>query len=119
MSYADDFLTFAKDSIETYGAAMTLRKPGSDSYDPTTGDLAGSSTDYDVRGLVESYSESLVARGLVKAGDRRIILAAASLSITPEEGDFLIFGGQTLLIVAVKSDYAGDSPILHTLQARN
>lgn len=119
MSYADDFLTFARDSVETYGAAMTLRKPGSDTYDPATGNLTTGSTDYAVRGLIESYSEFHITQGLVKAGDRRIIIAAGSLSITPQQGDTLILGGQNLLIINVKSDYAGDTPILHTLQVRN
>lgn len=119
MSFDTDFLAFAKDSIETYGAAMTLRKPGSDTYDPATGNLTTASADYAVNALIESYSEFHVAKGLVKAGDRRIIIAAASLSVTPQQGDTLILGGQSLLIVNVKSEYAGSTPILHTLQVRN
>lgn len=119
MSFDTDFLAFAKDSVETYGAAMTLRKPGAAAYNPATGDVAASSTDFAVRGLIESYSEFHVAQGLVKAGDRRIIIAAGSLSVTPQQGDTLLLGGQTFFIVNVKSDYAGDTPILHTLQVRN
>ena len=119
MSYADDFLAFARDSIETYGAAMTLRKPGSDSYDPATGNLTTPSTDYAVSALIESYSEFHVAQGLVKAGDRRIIIAAGSLSVTPQQGDALILEGQSFTIINVKSEYAGDKPIIHTLQVRN
>ncbi len=119
MSYADDFVEFARDSVETYGAAMTLRKPGSDIYDPSTGDLTANNTDYAVNGLIESYSEFHVAQGLVKAGDRRIIIAAGSLSVTPSQGDTLILGGQNLLIINVKSDYAGSTAVLHTLQVRN
>lgn len=119
MTVADDFLEFARDSINTYGAAVTLRKPGADSYDPATGALIQGTTDYPTTALIESYSEYHLANGLVQAGDRRIVLAAANLSVAPVQGDFIIFEGQTFAIISVKSDYAGDQPIIHTLQIRN
>ncbi len=118
MSFADDF-EFARDSINAYGAPVTLRKPGSDAYDPATGNLAQGFTDYATTALIESYSEFHVAKGLVKAGDRRIILSAANLTVTPVQGDFILFEGQTFTVINVKSDYAGDRPIIHTLQIRN
>lgn len=119
MTFETDFLGFARDSIETYGAAVTFRKPGSETYDTTNGNLTQPTTDYDIRALIESYSEFHIAQGLVKAGDRRIIIAAGSLSVTPAPGDFVIHAGQTYLVIAVHSEYAADTPIIHTLQVRN
>ncbi|NBX02616.1 MAG: hypothetical protein EBR02_00845 [Alphaproteobacteria bacterium] len=119
MTFETDFLGFARDSIETYGAAVTLRKPGTETYDTTTGNLIQPNTEYNVRGLIEDYSEFHVSQGLVKAGDRRIILAAGSLSVTPAPGDTILFAGQSFLIIGVHSEYAADTPIIHTLQVRN
>jgi hypothetical protein len=119
MSFETDFLGFAKDSIETYGAAVTFRKAGTDTYDTTTGNVTQPTTDYDIRALIEDYSEFHISEGLVKAGDRRLIIAAASLSVIPAPGDYILHIGQTYLVIAVHSEYASDTPIIHTLQIRN
>lgn len=119
MSFETDFLGFARDSIETYGAAVTLRKPGIETYDTTSGNLTQPTTDYDIRALIEDYSEFHVSQGLVKAGDRRIIIAAGSLSVTPAPGDTIIHAGQSYLVIGVHSEYAADTPIIYTLQVRN
>lgn len=48
MTFETDFLGFARDSIETYGAAVTLRKPGTETYDTTTGNLIQPNTEYSI-----------------------------------------------------------------------
>ncbi len=117
MIEASNFLEFAKSSIEDNGASVTLRKTGTETYDTNNGNLTSPATDYPTKGLIENYSEYFIKSGLVHAGDRRVIIAA-SLSVTPEQGNVLIIGSEEFNIVNVKADFVGDTPIVYELQIR-
>lgn len=115
---ANTFLQFAQESIEENGASVTLRKAGTETYDPATGDLTGSPTDYATKGLIENYSEHFIAEGLVQAGDRKVTIAAASITVTPEQGDSVLIGAESFDVIEVKREFAGDTPVIHILQIR-
>lgn len=115
---ADTFLQFAQESIEANGASVTLRKAGTETYDPATGDLTGSPTDYATKGLIENYSDFFIAQGIVQSGDRKVTIAAASLTVSPEQGDTLLIGTESFDVVEVKREYAGDTAVIHILQIR-
>ena len=118
MSFTHEFQSFAKDSIETYGASVTLRKPAIQSYDTATGQVTSTVNDSPIKGIIEDFSEHFIARGLVKAGDRKVTIAATALLVTPEQGDKLLIGGAAYDIVHVKADYAGDSAVVYELHVR-
>lgn len=116
---ADTFLDFAKESIEENGGTVTLRKTGTESYDTTTGELTSPTSDYATKGLIEGYSEYFVAQGFVQAGDRKITIAASSITVVPEQGDALLIGSEEFDIINVKSEFAWDIPVIYILQVRN
>ena len=117
MIEASNFLEFAKSSIEENGASVILRQTGSETYNTTTGNLTSSTTDCPTKGIIENYSEYYIKSGLVKAGDRRVMVAA-SLPVVPQQGDTLLIGAEVFNIINVKSDFAGDILINATLYRR-
>lgn len=88
---------------------VTVSRTTGGHYDPGTGAVVpGTSTDHIARGFVDSFSSYEIANNIVLAGDRRVLILATSLSITPTPAtDTVSANGQTLTIVAVKSDPAG------------
>jgi hypothetical protein len=64
-------------------------------------------TAYPCRGFEDSYSAYYLANQLVQEGDRKIVILAQSLAVTPEPGDQITSRGETFTIVGpVKTDPA-------------
>jgi len=116
---SDTFLEFAKDSIENNGASIIYRKILDDSYNTETGELESENTNYAIKGLIESYSEYFISQNIVKSGDRKITIAAASLSVKPSQGDQIIIGAEVFEIQSFKTEFAEDTPIIYIFQVRN
>lgn len=91
------FYTEIRDSvagplIEGYGMALTLTRITEGAYDPDTGQNAASSTTtHSCNGLVDEYKENMIAASLVRQGDKRLLLSAKGLSVTPMIGDRFTF----------------------------
>ena len=63
-------------------------------------------TTYPCRGFEDNYSAYYIVNGLALQGDRRIMILAPSLSVTPIAGDQITSRGETFTVVSVKSDPA-------------
>lgn len=89
-----------------------VRTPGSISAgaNPTT-------TQHRALGMVADYTAYYIANSLVKQGDRRVTLFGASIQggVTPEPGDRITIGGETLTIY--KDGVQGDG-VKATYQCR-
>jgi len=65
------------------------------------------------KGMVEEYSNYSVENSLVKRGDRKLLLLAASApGVTPKPGDRAIAEGVTYVVIDVKRDPADATWVL-------
>lgn len=99
------------------GTAMTLRRAGPPAYDPETGEVAAGDTGRPVTGVVEEV-EAGHPDGLVRRGDRMVILAAEPLADEPAPGDTVLIAGAVHRVIAVSTTWAGDRPVLFRLHLR-
>ena len=59
------------------------------------------------RGIVEGFSRFEVARSVVRATDRKVIIPADTLEVEPTERGRVVVGGETLSVVSVRADPLG------------
>ena len=89
-----------------YDATVIRTVPGT----PTVGEewvpVDPTTTEYPCKGMVDTYSDYAVANSLVDAQDRKILILASSLSITPTNGDKVTIRGATYTVLEVKTDPA-------------
>ena len=79
-----------------------MNSPDIDPFDPP----APNSVDYSCKAIGESFAETFMVHGVVKNQDRRILILANSLSVTPTVDDRITYGGITYVIIAVEVDAA-------------
>jgi hypothetical protein len=118
MGLLDNALRSAsKTVLRKFGKSMTLRRV-STTYDPATGTNTQTTTDYTVYGRVEEYADAQVDGTLIRTGDRRVLIAAAEVSITPLTSDQLLIASVPHAIVNVKATDATEEVATWTLQVR-
>ena len=85
-----------------YAATLTHQTvTGGDGYDPTT-----TTADYACKGIVDEYSAFDIANSLAQFNDRKILVLATSLSVTPKPDDTITIRGVTYRVVNVSTDPA-------------
>jgi hypothetical protein len=67
---------------------------------------APSATDYTCKAIVETYSDYFRKNGLVDAKDRKVLILADSLSVTPAPNDRVTISGVTFTVMEVDTDPA-------------
>lgn len=105
--------------IKRFGQSVIIRRTtttGGNEWDPTSGTTQD--VDYAAQAVVTDYKEGLIDGEAVKYGDKRIILAAKGLSITPETTDKLIVGDVNFTIVRVTTVSPAGTIVVYELQAR-
>ena len=78
-------------STKKLSADITFRSVSAGSYNTTTGIITETNTDTSIRGILEDINNREVNE-LIEATDKKIIIAAASLSSTPTTKDKVIVG---------------------------
>jgi len=84
-------------------ADITFRAVSAGSYNTTTGVITESNTDTSIRGVLEDINNREVNE-LIEATDKKINIAAASLSSTPTTKDKVIVGSVTYSIIRVETN---------------
>jgi hypothetical protein len=85
-------------------ATLTVDTPGTSS-DPADPGPATQTT-YSCKAIVEKYSDFLRAQGVVGASDRKVLILANSLAVTPAPENRVTISGITFTIVTVATDPA-------------
>lgn len=86
-------------------------------YDPNTDTLSGDSDNtVTTRALVTNFNQRDVSAGLVEAGDKQVIIAAAGIT-KPKTGD-KVLDGEEFRVVTVTEIKPGDTAVLYKLQVR-
>ncbi len=118
MSRLDEtFRPLATRLVARAGTALTLRRIGTPTYDPSTGSVSGATVDHPVTGVIEDV-ETAHPDGLVRRGDRMITLAAEPLSAEPVPGYAVLIGDAVHRVLSVSTTWAGDRPALFRLHVR-
>ena len=84
-------------------ADITFRSVSAGSYNTTTGVITETNTDTSIRGILEEINAREVNE-LIEATDKKINIAAASLSSTPTTKDKVIVGSVTYSIIRIETN---------------
>jgi uncharacterized protein (DUF849 family) len=90
-------------SNKKLSADITFRSVSAGSYNTTTGVITETNTDTSIRGILEDINNREVNE-LIEATDKKINIAAASLSSTPTTKDKIIVGSVTYSIIRVETN---------------
>jgi len=109
--------------IEEFGAEVSYRFVEGSEYNPeTSSSSSAASPPITMKALIEDYnlqaSGQAFEAGLIKAGDKKLTMAAASFSKSPSPGDRVKFNGDLFNVVNVKTVYSGQLAALHEIQGR-
>ena len=84
-------------------ADITFRSVSASSYNTTTGVITETNTDTTIKGVLEDINLREVNE-LIEATDKKIQIAAASLSSTPTTKDKVIVGSVTYSIIRIETN---------------
>ena len=103
--------------LKTHGYDISLTRSNVDgSYDTSTGKVSGgTTTSATVRGVFIDYRESDIDGTSILADDRKLLLQARGLELTPENGDALDGDVQVISVRTIKS---GSTIVAYTCQTR-
>lgn len=101
---ASPFLKAAQAGIKAFekldATEVAIVTRTTSTFDPATRTTVESDTEYEWTVVVEDYREGMADGSSIKAGDRRVVGAAADLAITPDPTtDTLTLGGLEYTIV--------------------
>ena len=91
-------------------ADVTFRSVAASAYNTTTGVISETNTDTVIRGVLEDINLREVNE-LIEATDKKIQIAAASLSSTPTTKDKVIVGSVTYSIVRIETNQLANNKL--------
>ena len=98
-------------------ADITFRSVSAGSYNTTTGVITETNTDTTIKGVFEDINLREVNE-LIEATDKKIQIAAASLSSTPTTKDKVLISSIVHNIIRVLTKQSGGTDISYTLYLR-
>jgi hypothetical protein len=81
---------------------VSSNSPDIDSFDPPP----PTSTDYTCKAIVENYRDRYATDTMISERDRKVLILATSLALTPIEGDRVTIRGITFTVLDVVTDPA-------------
>ena len=104
-------------SNKKLSADITFRSVSAGSYNTTTGVITETNTDTSIRGILEDINNREVNE-LIEATDKKINIAAASLSSTPTTKDKVIVGSVTYSIIRVETNQLANDKLIFVCYLR-
>lgn len=104
--------------VHTVGTTVTIRRVTTGTYSPTLGTLTNPEVDYAVVGRLDDYTDRELVQTSVKAGDRKLTLAAMDLAFVPVVHDKAVIDDVVFDIVRVVREMAQNLPAMYVLQLR-
>jgi hypothetical protein len=103
--------------ITRFGQAGAIRRNTAGDGDPWEPG-AGTDTDHSVQLAVIDYTSRDRDGTLIQQSDRRVLISAQGLAITPTSGDQVVIGGQAYAIIDVKPLEPGGTVVMYEAQVR-
>ena len=101
--------------LERFGAAATLKRQTTGTYDPDTGESPVTVTSLATTCAVFAYAQKYIDGTLIKQGDQ---LAYCAPTNAPAQGDVLTWQGRDYQVVAVTPISPAGTPVLYEAQIR-
>lgn len=122
MALVDDiFSSIPAPLISQFGISATyIRAPQSQTYNPETGTISGSTTQVSIKIVITELTPTEVS-GNYQSTDVKILIAAASLPYYPQITDSIRYtqaGVTRVAKIIGMSSYRGDNAIMHSVIAR-
>jgi|TARA_Y100000310_G_C20545770_1_gene745489 hypothetical protein len=117
MGLASSLEKVASNVIEALGADVTIRYVTAGAYNTTTGVIAESENDTNIKGVVENIKQSEVNE-LIQASDKRLIVAAKELATAPETKDRVVISSVVHQIIQVETIDQDNTAITYELVLR-
>ena len=122
MSFDSSMAATALWLINKRGKTVTFYRVTQGAYDPATGLAIATESAITIKALVQDFSRAsdgfAFASGLVIDGDKRLSVAASSLSFAPMPGDKVTVDGNIYTVQDVKTTFAGELPVLYDMRGR-
>ena len=110
MSLANALKKAASKTLSKLGGDVTIRRVTAGAYNTTTGAITETNTDTSIRGVLEDINLREVNE-LIEATDKKIQIAAASLSSTPTTKDKIIVGSVTYSIIRIETNQLANNKL--------
>ena len=109
--------------LEQHGQQITLKKNAQGSYDPATGTITTTATDYTVLGYFYDFSENMFDGDSVQVGDRKCVLKETlvngNTTPAPDADDYLVDAdGSTMKVVRPMPIRSGGSSVCYLVHVR-
>ena len=101
--------------LQRFGAAATVHRTGSATYDPATGTMTPTVTDHATTAAVFSYAQKYIDGTLIKDGDQQAYCAPG---VAVKQGDSMTWHGKRYTVVSVKPVSPAGVPVLYEAQIR-
>lgn len=99
------------------GTLVTVQRVAIGAYSPGSSTITTSAADFEVYGRLDEYTDRELSN-TIRAGDRKLFLAAADLSFVPVVSDKVVIAEDSFDIVRVTREMAKDEPAMYVLQLR-
>jgi hypothetical protein len=117
MSLASSLQIVADKVIAKLGGEVIIRYVSAGGYNATTGTIAETTSDTEVRGVLEGVSVREVNE-LVQAGDKRLTVASKELPSAPETKDRVVISSVVHQIISVNTIEQDNEAITYELILR-
>ena len=102
MGLASSLQKVANKAISKFGGDITLQFVTTAAYDPATGTASESTTTATVKGVLEDVNAREV-NDLVRSDDKKLTIAASSITSTPGPDDKIVIGGVTHQVISMET----------------
>ena len=102
MGLASSLQKVANKAISKFGGDITLQFVTTAAYDPATGTASESTTTATVKGVLEDVNAREV-NDLVRSDDKKLTIAASSITSTPGPDDKIVIGGVTHQVIRMET----------------
>jgi len=100
-------------AIGELNTAITYRRTAS-VYNPATGQMVKTNTDYTITGVLTSFSQTEVDRVVVMATDQKVIVESVKMPVIPVAAtDTILYGGKVYSLIRVINDPSNSVTTLH------
>lgn len=117
MSIAKALENTASKLIAKLGGDVTIRYVTAGSYDTSTGAIAETVSDVNIKGVLDDVNAREVNE-LVQAGDKKLTIAANDLATAPETKDRVVITGVVHQIIRVKTIEQDNTAVAYEVTLR-
>ena len=117
MALASSLQKTASKLMGKFGGALTYRRVSGGAYNASTGAITETTTDYNLRGVLQDIKAREVNE-LTQAGDKRLFIAATDLAVTPSTADRVIISTISHQIINVQTIEQDNQSITYELVLR-